>query len=583
MSQGDSSFSFTLDKGSTDFRSSRDELNNNNGFTDNQDGQRLNKTSNNNNFTDNGDHASDSVDGYNLSKLNRYDSSDQESNIESHDEKLLQLEHFRKFKHMTRIREIIFLLVICSSQFLTLVGAVQGIPMMDAVAKTFNVKADKILTVGWCNGAYATTLGTFVILAGKLGEDFGHKFVFVFGYAWLSLWSLLAGFSRYAKSNPIFFYCCRAFQGVGAAFLVPSAITILGAKYSECTKKNLVFTFFGACAPWGIVCGLVFSSLFTQLAHWSWTYWSMGIISSLITLLAFYVVPSINERKHNVNIMQYDFLGGLFGVAGLILFSVAWNQAPQSTFHAVYVYVLLIVGVVSFIIAVLIDYNVADPFVPWKSICSQTVKVLITVFLGYLAFVIWMFYFWRYMTVARDSTLLLAAAKFTPLAVTACFAALFTTLLINWGVPVQIRMLIGVCAVFISAMLEATVPGDQIYWSQMFVSLIFIAIALDTIFPSATLLFSDGVPDDLKGISASLVATALNYATALGPPMATTIVRYRCQECFGRTGTTFATVVHMANYLAVGASGLGVLISIYGTIYELYFRDKKWSVNFLKR
>lgn len=568
MSQTDSSCSHNMDKASTGLYSSHNK-------------QHINMPNNDLNISNNNNFNNATNNNNDLRGLaaNSYSSTDQESNIESHDEKLLQDENFYQVKYMSPIKEALFILVICSSQFMTLVGATQGIPMMGAIAETFNVSADNSLTLGWCNCAFATTLGTFVILAGKLGEDYGHKTIFIIGYAWLSLWSLLAGFSRYSTNNPVFFYCCRAFQGMGAAFLFPSAITILGKNYPECKRKNIIFTFFGTCAPWGIVCGLVFSSIFTQLSHWSWSYWSMGIISTAITLLAIYVIPNINIAKKKFSFMHFDFLGGLFGVAGLILFSVVWNQAPKATFHSVYIYVLLIVGVVSLVIAMIIDYKVSDPFIPWKNICSQTLRVLVAVFFAYLAFVIWLFYSWRYMVVARNSTLLLSAAKFTPLAVTACFGALFTTLLINLGVPVQVRMLIGLCAAFISSILVATVPGNQIYWSQMFVSHIFIAVALDIIFPSATLLFSDGVPDNLKGISASLVGTALNYATAIGPGMATTIVRYQCQECFTRSGPTFATTVHMASYLGVAAGAAGILVCVYGTIYELCIRDRKIKIN----
>lgn len=487
---------------------------------------------------------------------------------------------------MSGMRELLFVLTICSSQLIALLGATQGIPQMGAIAQTFNVTAKHSLELGWCNAAYATTLGSFVIIAGKLGDILGHKPVFVAGYAWLSLWSILAGFSRYSKSNPVFFYFCRGAQGIGTALMTPTSLSLIGKTYPDCKRKNYVFTLFGACAPWGIVCGLVFSSIFTQFTHWSWTYWSMGIVTAVITLISIYIIPTDPNdviSRRNYNYRDFDYIGGFCGISGSILFSVVWNQAPQSTFSSVYVYVLLIISVLLIIAALIIDSRVKDPLIPWTDICHETARVLACVFLSYLAFTVWLFYSWRYAVVTKSEALMAAAAKTVPVAVTAIFAAIVSAFAINHGVPTQIRMFFGLFCTCISCILLATVTGGQTYWGELFVSNIFIAFAMDIIFPSATLLFSDGVPDDLKGISQSLVATVLNYATALGPGIATTIIRYRCFECLNRVAHPFTKTVHIAAYFAIGCSGVGVLIAIYGSIYELYIRKDKKFVPHNKR
>jgi MFS family permease len=42
---------------------------------------------------------------------------------------------------------------------------------------------------------------------------YGHKRIYLIGWFWFSMWSLITGFS-YASDN-IFFSICRAFQGIG--------------------------------------------------------------------------------------------------------------------------------------------------------------------------------------------------------------------------------------------------------------------------------------------------------------------------------------------------------------------------------
>lgn len=63
------------------------------------------------------------------------------------------------------------------------------------------------------------TVGTLILITGRLGDVFGHKIFVLWGFTWLALWSLLAGFSVY--SEQFLFDFCRAVQGVGSAFLVP--------------------------------------------------------------------------------------------------------------------------------------------------------------------------------------------------------------------------------------------------------------------------------------------------------------------------------------------------------------------------
>lgn len=70
----------------------------------------------------------------------------------------------------------------------------------------------KTLTPGeqsWFMAGYSLTVGTFIMMAGKLGDIFGHKRVFAFAYAWLGVWSFFAGFSAYTRSQR-FFDVCRA-------------------------------------------------------------------------------------------------------------------------------------------------------------------------------------------------------------------------------------------------------------------------------------------------------------------------------------------------------------------------------------
>ena len=117
---------------------------------------------------------------------------------------------------------------------------------------------------------FTLTAGTFILIAGRCGDMYGHKRVFVSAFIWYGVWSILCGASYY--SNNIFFTIARGFQGMGPAFITPNGLALLGRTYPPGMRKNLVFSLFGACAPGGYILGATFSTLIAERTLWAWAY-----------------------------------------------------------------------------------------------------------------------------------------------------------------------------------------------------------------------------------------------------------------------------------------------------------------------
>jgi MFS family permease len=58
---------------------------------------------------------------------------------------------------------------------------------------------------------------------------YGGYIVFVSGFIWLLVWTIIAGFSQ----NYIMLIFCRALQGFGPAAFLPSGIMLLGSIVSS--------------------------------------------------------------------------------------------------------------------------------------------------------------------------------------------------------------------------------------------------------------------------------------------------------------------------------------------------------------
>ena len=243
--------------------------------------------------------------------------------------------------------------------------------------------------------AYALTTGTFVLPAGRVGDLYGHKNLLVGAYVWFSISSLITGLSVYSKSF-VFYSVCRGLQGLACAVLVPCALAILGTVYKDGPRKNLVFGFFAAGSPIGFTIGSVFSALLAQLAWWPWMYYLTAIMCCLFSLLSYFVIPDVpshgdesSEKKSESKLGGYknfDWLGSLTGVAGLVLFNVAWNRAPAVGWQAADVLTTFISGLALFVAFVYIEHKAAYPLIPMRDMSKDAALVLIVTPLGWSSF-----------------------------------------------------------------------------------------------------------------------------------------------------------------------------------------------------
>ncbi|KAJ5679958.1 hypothetical protein N7462_008202 [Penicillium macrosclerotiorum] len=442
-------------------------------------------------------------------------------------------------------REILFVSVVCMAQFMTQAGLCMSIAPVHIIGHTFGTT--NAAELSWFAAAYSLTVGTFILLAGRLGDVYGHRRMFIIGFGWFSLWSLLAGFSIW--SNQIFFDCCRALQGIGPA--MPNLPPGL--------RKEMIFSLFGATAPGGFIVGGVFSSLFAQLVWWPWGYWVMGIVCAILAMVGWLVIPSTPQRMfdNDLNFWErLDLLGGFTGILGLVLINFAWNQAALVGWVEPYTYVLLIVGFLCLGAFAIIERQAVCPLLPRSIFTGDLAWVLGCIAAGWSSFGIIIYYFYQFMEVIKGDSPLLTTAKWSGAAASGAVAALVTGFLLS-RLPPSVIMFCAMAFFTAGLSIFATVPVDQTYWAQAFVVSLITSWGMDMSFPSGTLILSNAMPRHHQGLAASLVATTVNYSISLGLGIAGTV-----ESHVNDAGQNTLRGYRGALYMGVGLAGLGLLFSI---------------------
>src|SRR2546426_663944 len=105
----------------------------------------------------------------------------------------------------------------------------------------------------WVINAYALTFGGLLLLGGRAGDLFGRRRMFVVGIAVFTLGSLAGGFATSAT----WLIIARAAQGIGAAIVAPTALSLIADTFSEGPDRNRALGVYGAVAGAGGAAGLL--------------------------------------------------------------------------------------------------------------------------------------------------------------------------------------------------------------------------------------------------------------------------------------------------------------------------------------
>jgi len=287
---------------------------------------------------------------------------------------------------MSRIHEILFVINICLAQLLSLAALSQTIAPGFIIGRSLGADYARL---SLATASYGMALGTLILPAGRLGDMFGHKRIFMFGWLWFAIWSMFCGFSHHGGYNML--VGGRAMQGIGPALIVPNGIALIGRTFPMGLKRNFSISCFGGMGPVGMVVGSAFSSLCAEKGWWQWSFWALAITCVLISMLSFFIIPADSAQRQAATTapkpkwwVKFDLPGALTGISGLVMVNFAFNEAPIVGWHTAYIPFILVLGLICFGIFIYIELRVASyPLIPIKGLNLDAAFTLIIIACGW--------------------------------------------------------------------------------------------------------------------------------------------------------------------------------------------------------
>ena len=218
----------------------------------------------------------------------------------------------------------------------------------------------------WVVTAYGLTFGGFLLLGGRAADLLGRRRMMMIGLAVFTAASLACALA----TTDTFLIVMRGVQGLGAAIVLPAALSIVMNIFPEGAERNKALGAWGAVAASGATIGLILGGLLTRYLGWEYIFFLNVPVGVVALLLARRIVP---ESKLETTRRRYDPFGAVTVTAGLLVAVYALSQAPQYGWGSARTISLLVVAAVLVLAFLVIETRVEAPLLPMRIFRLPTV------------------------------------------------------------------------------------------------------------------------------------------------------------------------------------------------------------------
>lgn len=445
----------------------------------------------------------------------------------------------------------IVLLVIAAAQLMTALDAtIVNIALPSAQQALGFSDAER----QWVVTGYTLCFAGLLLLGGRLSDAFGRRRMFQVGLLGFGVASLLAGA---APSLPVLI-AGRAAQGVFAALIAPTALSLLAVTFTEPKQRGRAFAVYGAVASSGAAAGLLLGGVLTEYLDWRWCLFVNTAVAAVVFLTGRRVLPDPPQfRAGGVDVRSTVLATG--GLAAVVL---GCSRAAEDGWTSVVATGGLVVGALALGGFVLRQARVPAPLLPLRLFGDRGrggayLAVAVAV-VGVFGMFLMLTY---YLQGVLDYSPTLAGVAVLPLALANALSGyqLGNRLMprVAPGLLIASGLLTAACGLAVMSRLGA----DGNYFSVILPAEVLVGTGLGAIFPPAFQLAVRGVAPRDAGVASALANVATQVGSSIGTAVLNTIAvtataGYAAAHPHTAPPHT-AALVH--GYATVAASSAGLL------------------------
>jgi EmrB/QacA subfamily drug resistance transporter len=413
----------------------------------------------------------------------------------------------------TRGAPATILAFVCIAQFMVFLGVSSvnlALPSIQRGLAMSDVGLNYIVT------AYATVLGGFLLLGGRLADTFGRRRVLQIGLVVFAAASLVSGLAQ----DGVTLIASRGLQGFGAALITPAALTILTNTFAEGPERNKALGVWGSLTGIASIVGVIVGGLLAGGPGWEWIFWLNVPIGLAAAVLAARVVPeSRAERRPE----RFDTAGAATLTAGLLLLIFTLGEATRIGWNTVRT-VGGLVGVAALLAAFLaIEARVTSPMMPLGVFRLKTMRTAnLAAVLVFGAFSALFFFASLFMQQVYGYSPMKAGFAYVPLAVFVAVGAGVASGLITKKAARPV-LITGLLITIAGLLLLWRAPAGGSYPIDLLAPFLLLGFGCGMVYVTLQIAAFAGIADEHAGIGAGLINTSQEAGGALGLAVVATI------------------------------------------------------------
>ena len=364
----------------------------------------------------------------------------------------------------------------------------------------------------WVVNAYVLVYGGLMLLAGRLGDLFGHRRLFLLGVALFTGASLVCGLAQ----SQHFLIAARAVQGVGGAVVSAVALSLIMTLFTETGERTKAMGVFGFVMAAGGSIGVLVGGVLTDRLDWHWVFLVNLPIGIGVFVAILMLIPGGTGQG---NRRQLD-LGGAATITGSLILAVYAIETKT--------YWLLAPAAVVFAAFLVLETRVREPLVPLRLFKIRNVSV------ANLIGVLW--------SVAMFSLFFLAALYlqlvlgYSPLEVGLAFLpsnlimgafslGLSAKIVMRFGIRSPI--VVGMSLIAVGLLLFARAPVDGSFLIDVLPATVIVGFGVGIAFNPVLLAAMSDVEPSETGLASGVANTSFMMGGAVGLAVLSTIAASR--------------------------------------------------------
>jgi EmrB/QacA subfamily drug resistance transporter len=411
----------------------------------------------------------------------------------------------------------------------------------------------------WVVGAYLISYGSFLLMAGRLGDLIGRKRVFLSGVTLFTIASALCG----VADSQLLLIAARFLQGLGGAIATSVIIALIVTDFPRPDERVKAMGAYMFVVTSGGSLGLLLGGALVQSVDWHWIFYVNLPIGVAVLALGARLI----ENRPGLGLKGgIDATGSVLVTSAMMVAVYAIVTAADHGWASGHTLGFGGAAVILLAAFAAWESRIENPILPFRIL---KVRTLIGASVVRSFLVIGMFGTWVLGTLYVEHVLGYGAwdtgLAFLPMTLTVGALSLGTTAKVMARLGPERTVVLGMSFV-VAALLLLTHAGEGAsYFPELFFPFALMGLGMGTaMLPLLTIAMS-GVPEKDAGLGSGIVNVSMQLAGALGIAVLGTLAASRTGSLAADGASTAAALTggyHLAFELAAGAVVVGIALAL---------------------